>query len=85
MPIAVSLGIDPIHFGVLVVVNLSIGLCTPPVGGLLFVVQKISGVPIDRMVKQVIPFVGAMIVVLMIVTYIPQVTLFLPNLIFGGV
>jgi len=84
MPIAIRLGIDPIHFGIVVVVNLSIGLTTPPLGGLLFVVQKISGVPIDKMVKQVIPFVGAMIVVLMIVTYIPQVALFLPNLIFGG-
>ncbi|MCL2617890.1 MAG: TRAP transporter large permease [Defluviitaleaceae bacterium] len=84
MPVAMSLGIDPIHFGVLVVVNLSIGLCTPPIGGLLFVVQKISGVPIDRIVKQTIPFVAAMLVVLIIITYIPQVTLFLPNLIFGG-
>lgn len=82
MPIALGLGIDPIHFGVLVVVNLSIGLCTPPLGGLLFVVQKISGVPLDRIVKQTLPFLGAMVIVLLIITFFPQIILFLPNLLF---
>jgi len=84
MPIAMTLGIDPIHFGVVVVVNLMIGLTTPPAGGLLYVEMKISGVPFDRLVRASIPFIGAMLVVLFLITYVPSLITFLPNRFFGG-
>jgi tripartite ATP-independent transporter DctM subunit len=83
MPIAMGLGIDPTHFGIVVVVNLMLGLLTPPVGGLLYVEQKISGVSFNRLSMSVLPFVGAMIFVLLIITYIPELVTVLPNMIFG--
>lgn len=84
MPIAISLNIDPIHFGVIVVVNLMIGLLTPPVGALLYVESKISGVPFNSLVKGVIPYIGAFLVCLLLVTYIEPIALWLPNLLMGA-
>ncbi|MEQ2457322.1 TRAP transporter large permease [Flavonifractor hominis] len=82
LPIAEGLGIDPVHFGVVVVVNLMIGLVTPPVGGLLFVEAKLSKVPFDTLAKNCMPFILAMISVLLLATYIPPIVTALPNLIF---
>ena len=80
-PIAVSVGIDPVHFGVLMVVNLTIGMATPPVGVNLFVAAGIMGTTLERITKSILPLLGAMLVALVLITYIPQIVLWLPNLI----
>ena len=83
LPIATSVGIDPIHFGVIMVLNLGIGLITPPVGGTLFVGSAVSGVPIERLTKTLLPFFAVMLVALLIVTFCPNFVMWLPNLIYG--
>lgn len=80
-PIAVSVGIDPVHFGVLMVVNLTIGMATPPVGVNLFVAAPIMGTTLEKISRSIIPFLGAMMIGLVLITYIPQIVLWLPNLI----
>ncbi len=79
LPVAVQLGIDPIHFGIMMVLNLCIGLCTPPVGSVLFVGCGIAGTTISKMIKPLLPFYVAMIIALIFVTYIPEISLFLPK------
>ncbi len=84
-PVVVGkLGMSPIHFGIMLMINLAIGLCTPPVGSALFVGCAIGKISIEKATKAMIPFYIAMIVVLALVTYIPQITMFLPNLIMPG-
>lgn len=83
LPIATSLGIDPIHFGCVIVVNLMLGLITPPVGGLLFVESKLAKVSFDRLSKAVVPFILSLLVILMLITYLPALVTWLPNLIFS--
>jgi C4-dicarboxylate transporter DctM subunit len=78
--VAVSVGVDPIQFGVIAVLNLIIGLTTPPVGVCLFVASSIGKISIDEVSKGVLPFVLVSILVLILVTYIPQLSLLLPNL-----
>jgi tripartite ATP-independent transporter DctM subunit len=80
LPVAIQAGMDPVHFGVVVILNLGIGLITPPVGGTLFVGSAVSGVPIERLIKTLLPFFAVMIVVLLLITYIPDIVMFLPNL-----
>jgi len=80
MPLAVKLGIDPVHFGVVVVFNLVIGLITPPYGAALFTGSIVTGVPLEKIVRSMWPFMLAAIAVLMIITYIPQTVLLLPRL-----
>ena len=80
LPVAVELGIDPIHFGIMMVLNLCIGLCTPPVGSVLFVGCGIAGTTISKMIKPLLPFYVAMIIALIFVIYIPEISLFLPRL-----
>jgi tripartite ATP-independent transporter DctM subunit len=80
LPVAVQLGIDPIHFGIVMVMNLSIGLCTPPVGSILFVGCSVANLPIMKVVKPLIPFFIAMIITLLVVTYIPELSLWIPRL-----
>jgi tripartite ATP-independent transporter DctM subunit len=82
LPVAVSLGIDQVHFGVIVVVNLMLGLLTPPIGALLFLEAKIANIPFGDLVKNVLPFVGSMLAVLLLITYLPFLVTMLPNLIF---
>ena len=79
LPVAIELGIDPIHFGIMMVLNLCIGLCTPPVGSVLFVGCGIAGTTISRMIKPLLPFYIAMIIALILVTYIPEISMFLPK------
>ena len=79
-PIAITAGVDPVHFGVLMVINLTIGMATPPVGVNLFVAAPIMGTTIEKITANIIPFIGAMLVALIAITYIPQIVLFLPNL-----
>lgn len=76
LPIAVELGYNPVHFGILMIVNLAIGFFTPPVGVNLFVASGISGVPIESLSRAVMPFVVAMLFTLLFLTFIPQITLF---------
>lgn len=83
LPIATALGVDPVHFGIVMILNLGIGLITPPVGNCLFLGSAISGVPIARMTKTLLPFYAVMIAVLLAITFIPEIVMFLPNLIYG--
>jgi C4-dicarboxylate transporter, DctM subunit len=82
LPIVVAIGYDPIHFGILMVVNLAIGFITPPVGVNLFVASGISGVSMGALSRAVLPFVFAMLITLLLLTFIPQISLFLVGL--GG-
>lgn len=80
LPVVVGLGMDPIHFGIIMVMNLSVGLCTPPVGSVLFIGCSVAKISIQKVIRPLIPFFIAMIVTLMLVTYIPQLSLWLPGL-----
>jgi tripartite ATP-independent transporter DctM subunit len=79
LPVAIQLGVDPIHFGIIMVVNLSIGLCTPPVGSVLFVGCSVAELPITKVIKPLIPFFIAMIISLFVITYVPDLSLFIPE------
>ncbi len=83
LPTALQLGIDPVHFGVVVVLNLMIGLLTPPIGVLLFLEAKIAEVPFDELVRAIWPFLLALFAVLALITYIPGLVTWLPALVFG--
>ncbi|MDR1360636.1 MAG: TRAP transporter large permease [Deltaproteobacteria bacterium] len=80
LPVILQLGIDPLFFGVLMVVNLAIGCITPPVGLDLFVVSSITGLSIDAVTKKVLPYIGILLLDLIILTYFPGIITFLPNL-----
>jgi tripartite ATP-independent transporter DctM subunit len=80
IPVARALGIDLIHFGVVVTFNMMVGLCTPPFGMLLFITSGISGTPLKDIVREIMPQLVAMIIVLFILTYLPQSVTFLPKL-----
>ncbi|MEO7256265.1 MAG: TRAP transporter large permease [Casimicrobium sp.] len=80
LPVVKTLGIDPVHFGMIMMINLSIGLLTPPVGALLFVGSAVGKVSIEALVKSLMPFFGVLLFVLAIVTYVPAVSLWLPRL-----
>ena len=82
LPIVTQFGMDPIHFGVMMVVNLSVGLCTPPVGSVLFIGCSVAKVRIENVLKPLVPIFVAMFIVLMLVTYIPQISLWIPH-VFG--
>ena len=82
-PIAVELGIDPIHLGIIMVVNMEIGMITPPVGLNLFVTSGVAGMPMMSVVKSALPFLGVLFVFLILVTYVPWISTFLPNMIMG--
>lgn len=80
LPTILRLGIDPLHFGLIMVVNLTIGLCTPPVGVNLFIAARIGEVSMERMFKWLVPCLSVMLIVLMLITYIPALVTTLPNL-----
>lgn len=80
LPVVTKLGMDPVHFGIVMVLNLCIGLCTPPVGSVLFVGVGIAKTSIQKVVKPLLPFFLAMIFALFLVTYFPQLTLWLPKM-----
>lgn len=83
LPVLTSVGMDPIQAGVMVVLNLVIGLNTPPVGVCLYVAANIAKISLSRLTAAILPFIIANIAVLMLVSYIPHITLFLPRLLFG--
>ncbi len=80
LPVVTKLGLDPVHFGIIMVLNLCIGLCTPPVGSVLFVGVGIAKTTIEKVFKPLLPLFIAMIIALFLVTYIPQLSLWLPSL-----
>lgn len=80
LPLIRNFGIDTIHFGVLLAVNLTIGMCTPPLGVCLFVSGSIAKVSLVQQMRDLLPMIGVLIIVLLMVTYVPQLVLFLPNL-----
>ena len=82
-PIAIELGIDPIHLGIIMVVNMEIGMITPPVGLNLFVTSGVAGMPMMRVVKAALPFLGVLFIFLIMVTYIPWLSTFLPTYFMG--
>lgn len=84
LPLLKPLGIDPVHFAVVVTVNLELGLLTPPVGLNLFVLTSITDAPIKEVIRGTLPFIILMLILLMLITYIPAISLWLPNLVFGA-
>ncbi len=80
LPVVMALGMDPVHFGIIMVLNLCIGLCTPPVGSVLFVGVSVAKTTIEKVIKPLMPLFLAMILVLFLVTYFPQLSLWLPSL-----
>lgn len=80
LPVAVSLGLDPVHFGLIMVANLAIGFITPPLGMALFVAARISNTKLEVVLKGIVPFIFLTIGTLTLITFIPQITMFLPNL-----
>ncbi|HUG21331.1 TRAP transporter large permease [Piscinibacter sp.] len=82
-PIATQLGIDPIHLGIIMVVNMEIGMITPPVGLNLFVTSGITGMNLVQVTRAALPWLMVLLVFLLLVTYVPQISLFLPNLLLG--
>jgi len=83
LPIAMDLGMDPVHFGIMMTFNLCIGICTPPVGSALFIGCSVAKVRIDKVVKPLLPFYAVLIIALMLVTFIPQLSLTLPQVFLG--
>lgn len=81
LPVIMQIGIDPVHFGVIMVLNLGIGLITPPVGSTLFIGSAISGVKIERLSKTMLPFYVVMIFVLVMITYFPAVVMTIPDIV----
>ena len=79
LPIALALGIDPIHFGIVMVVNMELGMLTPPVGLNLFVASSLTGLSLKDVMISVLPWLGVMLVGLLLITYIPDISLWLPN------
>lgn len=80
LPVLQQFGVDPIHFGIIMIVNLCVGLCTPPVGSVLFIGCSVANVRIEQVVKPLLPFFAAMIISLMLITFIPELSLWLPKL-----
>lgn len=82
-PIAQKLGLDLVYFGILMVVNLCIGFLTPPLGVNLFVAKNISGAPLGGLVKELMPYIGILVLALVLMVFFPQIVMFLPNLVGG--
>lgn len=80
LPIAQSIGIDPIQFGIMVILNCGIGLLTPPVGAVLFIGSAVAKIPMEKVVKATLPFYLCMIITLLLVTFVPAISMFIPNL-----
>ncbi len=79
LPVAVAFGVDPLQFGAIIIFNLMIGLMTPPMGGVIFVLSSVTGISLERVFKGAAIYLPAMIIVLLLITYIPSITLWLPK------
>ncbi len=80
VPVVLVAGVDPVHFGIIVILNLMIGILTPPMGMALFVVSRVGNIPVATLTRGVIPFIIPLVVCLLLITFFPQIALFLPNL-----
>jgi TRAP-type C4-dicarboxylate transport system permease large subunit len=78
LPVVMEVGVDPVHFGIIMMLNLGIGLVTPPVGSVLFVGAAVGGLPVEKAVKTIWPFYLALVASLILITYIPALSLALP-------
>jgi C4-dicarboxylate transporter DctM subunit len=83
-PLATGLGIDPVHLGIIMVVNMEIGMVTPPVGLNLFVASGVSGLDLVAVIRASMPWLVLLLAFLMLVTYVPAISLYLPGLMMGG-
>jgi tripartite ATP-independent transporter DctM subunit len=81
LPVVIAVGVDPVHFGMIMIVNLGIGLLTPPVGTVLFVGSVVGKLPIEKVITALMPFFGLLIIVLGLITYVPALSLWLPRLV----
>jgi tripartite ATP-independent transporter DctM subunit len=79
LPVVIAVGVDPVHFGMIMIVNLGIGLITPPVGSVLFVGSAVGKIPIETVVRALLPFFVLLLIVLFVVTYVPALSLWLPR------
>ena len=79
-PVVTALGVDVTHFGIIMVGNLAIGFITPPLGVNLFVASRVGETTLDTVIKGIIPFLALMIVILLFITYVPAISMFLPNM-----
>ncbi|BHH82016.1 TRAP transporter large permease [Desulforhopalus sp. 52FAK] len=84
LPIAQQVGIDPVHLGLIVILNLMLGLLTPPVGMVLYVLSKVSGVKFEKCVTATAPFIVPLLVVLLLITFVPEIAMWLPNVAYRG-
>ena len=84
LPVVTAFGVDPVHFGIIMILNLMIGLLTPPVGMVLYVLSKVSSVPFERICKATVPFIIMFYIILQFITYVPQITLALPTWMYGA-
>ncbi|MDV7200763.1 TRAP transporter large permease [Roseovarius sp. 10] len=82
LPVAMAIGVDPVHFGVIMVLNLMLGLLTPPVGMVLYVLARIANIPFERAFVGTVPFLIPLVIVLLLVTYVPAITMWLPTLLY---
>ena len=80
LPVVTSVGVDPVHFGLFAIMNLCVGSITPPVGSGLYVGASVGGVKAEKMLKPLVPFYVAILLVLLAITYFPQIVMWLPNL-----
>lgn len=79
LPVVTELGMDPVHFGIVIVLNLCIGICTPPVGTLLFVGSGVAKVSVTQVIKPLLPFLAIMVLVLMMISFVPEISMLLPR------
>ena len=84
LPVVTAFGVDPVHFGIIMILNLMIGLLTPPVGMVLYVLSKVSSVPFERICKPTVPYIIMFYIILQFITYIPQICLALPTWMYGA-
>ena len=82
LPVALAVGIDPVHLGIVFVLNLMIGLLTPPVGMVLYVLAKVSKTPFEECVRATLPFLVPLVGVLLLLVFVPEIAMYLPNLLF---
>lgn len=79
LPVVTELGVDPIHFGLIMILNLAIGFVTPPLGANLFMASQVSRIKFDLLAKAIVPWIFVMIIVLLLVTFVPAISLTIPN------
>ena len=80
LPIVTAVGVSPVHFGIVTIINLAIGFVTPPLGANLFMASAIGGVPLNKLAKDIWPWIGMAVAALLLITYIPELVLFLPRI-----